>query len=85
MKHTSEIVLRALLKGHKVTLPHPFMGTFAFSEEDEMCMVATRNDEEILLPVEMSMSDFIRACNQMPEEERITIVCNLAIQGATHK
>lgn len=81
MKHTSEIVLRALLKGNKVNLD---LGTMTLpcvlSEENNVCTVATKNGEEVLLPFDLDLSEFIKACERMPENERVSLVCNLTLQ-----
>lgn len=90
MKHTSEIVLRALLMGHKIDIPLIKVGkntfdpiTVALSEEHDVCMVGSKNDDgEVLLPIDLDLADFLRACDRMSEEDRVAIVCNLTLQRA---
>lgn len=67
--------------GHKVNLNLGYMtSSCVLSEENRLCITGVRKDGEVLLPIDLDLSEFIRACERMSHEDRAVLVCNLALQ-----
>lgn len=84
----SVIVLEALLEGQQVKFPndeHTYMYL-----EDMLGVTASRTDsarpgwsEEVLLKVDLDITDFVKLCNKMSDEEVFVIGCAAALRRKT--
>jgi hypothetical protein len=93
MKHTAEVVLRALLAGHEVSIPNiPFpiklikkgqpVKTFGGDYASNKDFLAFCLQGGINMCCEIDLIEFISSSAEMTEENRISIVSNLALNSS---
>jgi hypothetical protein len=83
MKHNAEIVLEALYAGMEVELDDLKL---ILTTENELAIKGTKENtvkktkEEVLLPIDASLTWFLNACDKMPDEVFAAICMNLALR-----